>query len=665
MIGTISASCHGPSFFLRRVVAFASPAVVFLVSLGLYIRTMPPCIAVVGYAADALKFQYVGKVLGTPHFGYPTYMFLNILVSRLPFFNLAYRLNLLSALFASCTLVVLYFIIFLLVDRRSIALACTLMFGFTYTYWENSIIAGVYSLNTLFMCSALLLMLNWSKNKRPLLFYLGCFLYAISFGNHLITITLLPGLAYWIYVTDHKILFRKKTYVFIILFMLLGMAQYGYVMLRSYQQPPQEGVFQDWPHTEDFGKTHIETYARSIPEVFDKATGGSEGGRSHTGGMRWKARLGQDPNDPILQNKFGFFRKLLVRQFTPAGVVFALTGIALAFVREQKRALFLLSIIVAHLSFVMTWGIPVNDVHAVPTYLILSIFMAHNNNLFELPVFRRRPNISRMGRACLAGIFVGLTIFLAASRYRDIDKSDNVWLDAMTDTVLSQLPHDSIIFTNHIYATAFWYKLYGENVRPGARITVYPIWRVSYEDLDYAATHYRQVYYFLDSQHWPILHDMGIHFETQNFSRGTLGEYISKRKPGEILAMYMDNRFPAEDVANSSDISLAHLEMLALIGTVEAGGNVRVLAKAQGALLTPKGVVLQGMKMPTKILIIPGENIYVGGVGSSRHMKAYNLVVVNAADGSVNAKAYVDWKHSAIIDPVRFLLVRSYSKSRN
>ncbi|UCD58372.1 MAG: DUF2723 domain-containing protein, partial [Candidatus Hydrogenedentota bacterium] len=577
---------------------------------------------------------------------------------------LAYRLNLLSALLASCTLVLLYFIILFLVNSRPIAIACALIFGVTYTFWENSIIAAVYSLNALFMCGVLLLMLQWSKGKRPLFFYLGCLVYALSFGNHLIGITMLPALAYWTFAVDHRVLLKKKTYFLLTLFVLLGIAQYGYVLLRSYQHTPQKKVFQYWPYTEDFGRTHMEVSERSILGVLDKATGGGYG-RSRQIEMRWKSRLGESPAAEAVRGRFTFLRDLTLRNFAPVGALLALTGIGLAFVRERKRAIFLLLIILSHLAFILTWGIPVNDVQVIPGYLMLAIFIAHNANLFVVPPLPRHPNACRAGRACLTVLLVGLTLFLAASRYRKIDQSDNVWLANMTDTVLSQIPDDSLVFTNHLYAVALWYKLYGEQARPGARITVHPIWKVYREDLDYGLRHYRHVFYFLDEPYWPILERMGIPFETHTFSESDLREYLSARPPGdyashEILAVFanINGRASARNIADALKIPMPGPGRLALAGIVEAGGNVRIFAAPRGSLSLAKGAEFGNTKLPTDIVVVPGEAIYVSGRSCSRHMKANNLVLIDALTGGVNDMVYVDWRRSAEVEPVHFLLVK-------
>jgi len=652
----VAVSPHGS--FSRRIAKVGCPVLVFLASLALYVSTMPPSIAVVGYAADTLKFQYIGKIFGTPHFGYPTYMFLNILFCRLPFFNLAYRLNLLSALLASGTLVMVYFIILFLVRSRAIASICALLFGVAYTFWENAIIAEVYTLNTLFMSAVVLLMLKWGESRQSRFFYFGCLVYAVSFGNHLIQITLLPALIFWTFAVDPRILLKKKTYLFVSLAILLGMSQYGYVLLRSYQNPPPEKVFQMWPYSEDSGRTHMEVYARSIPEVFDKATGG-HWGRSHQGETKWKVRPGEDLTEESTRRGFSFLRDLLFLHFSPVGVFLGVTGIALAFVRERKRSLFLLLIIFGHLAFVMTWGIPVDEVQILPSCLVLTLFIAHNDRVQFLPPFSRRPYLCRAGRAVLLVLLAGLTGFLAVSRYPKIDQSRNVWLSEKTESILTQIPDDTLIFTDHVLATAFWYKLYGEEVRPGARITVHPIWKVYHEDIEYALAHYRHVFYYLGASPRPTLEHMGFEAEIYTISQYDWREYFSMREPGDIVVMYgeVDGPSSAVNVANAFKTPPPLPGVYAIVGRIEAGGTVRILAWKAGPLSLARGTAFGTTRMPVDISIVPGESIYIDDLNCSRYKKRNNLAVIDAESGRVVSTTYVDWKYSSAIEPAHLLRV--------
>ncbi|MBN2346923.1 MAG: DUF2723 domain-containing protein [Candidatus Aminicenantes bacterium] len=83
-----------------------------------YLLTLYP--GTVLFACDSARFQFVGKVLGTAHTtGYPLFTILSHgFVKILPFGNLAWKVNLLTALFAILALLVLFRILLFLKSMR-------------------------------------------------------------------------------------------------------------------------------------------------------------------------------------------------------------------------------------------------------------------------------------------------------------------------------------------------------------------------------------------------------------------------------------------------------------------------------------------------------------------------------------------------------------------
>ncbi len=187
------------------------------------------------YHGDTAKFQFVGRSLGTPHTtGYPTYLAINHLFTRFfPWGSLAFKANLLSALFGLAAAALLFRIQSLLGVSALTAGAMTLAAGFCFTFWSQSVVAEVYSLHLLFVCAVLYLFLKWHKCRQPGCFYAGWLVYALSFGNHLTTVTLFPALAYLVLSTDRSLLRRWKTWLALIFFFALGALQYLYIIWRS------------------------------------------------------------------------------------------------------------------------------------------------------------------------------------------------------------------------------------------------------------------------------------------------------------------------------------------------------------------------------------------------------------------------------------------------
>ena len=95
----------------------------------------------------------------------------------------------------------------------------------------------------------------------------------------------------------------------------------------------------------------------------------------------------------------------------------------------------------------------------------------------------------------------------------------------------------------------------------------------------------------------------------------------------------------------------------AIIGRIEAGGTVRILAWKAGPLSLTRGTVFGKTTIPVDISIVPGESIYVDDLNCSRYKKRNNLAVIDAESGRVHSMTSVDWKYSSAIEPAHLLRV--------
>ena len=122
--GTSGGARGGPPH--RRDAAIA--AGLGAAALALYASTLLPG---VGYSGDTAKWQFLGRVGGTPHAtGYPLYLALDKLwVNTFRVGELAWRVNLLSAIFGAATVAVLFLLLRQLGTRRWIAAATVATFA--------------------------------------------------------------------------------------------------------------------------------------------------------------------------------------------------------------------------------------------------------------------------------------------------------------------------------------------------------------------------------------------------------------------------------------------------------------------------------------------------------------------------------------------------------
>ncbi|MDI6641623.1 MAG: DUF2723 domain-containing protein, partial [Elusimicrobiota bacterium] len=128
--------------------------ILFLVSFGVYLATLSPTIS----TGDSGELCACSVILGIVHSpGYPLYCLIGkIFTVVVPFGNLAFRINLLSALFAALTVLFLYSIVesLLVANFNTIskisAILSSLLLAFTKSFWKAAVQAEVFTLNAFF-----------------------------------------------------------------------------------------------------------------------------------------------------------------------------------------------------------------------------------------------------------------------------------------------------------------------------------------------------------------------------------------------------------------------------------------------------------------------------------------------------------------------------------
>jgi hypothetical protein len=130
-------------------------ASVALVLLTLYVVTLCPTI----YSGDAAELATAGATFGIAHPpGYPLYTLLANAVSRLLLFGeVAWRINLMSALSATGAALLLYGFLLRLGISRALATFAALALGTGATFWSQALISEVYAFDALLLACALYL----------------------------------------------------------------------------------------------------------------------------------------------------------------------------------------------------------------------------------------------------------------------------------------------------------------------------------------------------------------------------------------------------------------------------------------------------------------------------------------------------------------------------
>jgi hypothetical protein len=214
----------------HRRADLAACLLVFLAVLGNYALSAPRAVMLDddGFFIMAAWFNGVAHPPG-----YPLYTSLAHLATYLPFGSIAWRVHLFSSLCGALACVFLWLFARLLLDSRLYAFVAALAFGFSATFWSQSIVAEVYALNMLCLFALLYLCASYAQapraaDRRPLLI---AFLYGLSLTNHWPLMGLCtPALAALLWPQWRALLARLPA---LALCVLAGLLPYAWMVLRS------------------------------------------------------------------------------------------------------------------------------------------------------------------------------------------------------------------------------------------------------------------------------------------------------------------------------------------------------------------------------------------------------------------------------------------------
>lgn len=338
---------------LRTLVSSNSlwaPVLTFLLPFAFYLRTLAPTV----YEFDSAELATGAYALGIIHAtGYPVYLLLGKLFTYLPFGDVGYRLNLMSAFFAALTVLTLYVLSRRLTGSVTASLAAALLFAFSRYFWSEAVAAEVYTLHTFFLAALLYILICWQESGSRRLLLLFAFVWGLSFGNHMSTLLLGAGFAYFLLATGWRQVLRPPTLLPMLLLFGLGLSSYLYLPLRYAADPPLNyaKTYFGVPLDDLSGVVWMVSGAMFRQEMFGFSLPGflSEAGR-HLREL-WTTFLGIGP------------------------VIGFLGAIHMA---SHRRHVFVLLLLVFAANFVFFTGYRVadNDTMFLPTHLVWAIWLA-------------------------------------------------------------------------------------------------------------------------------------------------------------------------------------------------------------------------------------------------------------------------------------------------
>ena len=452
---------------LNAVIALGVAAGSYLV----YVKTTAPTLLM----ADPAEFQLACNILGVAHpTGYPLYVMVGWLWSHLlPLGDAAYRINLLSALFAAAAVGLTYPLVLKVLhaalpgrpeaQSRSVAVLAALTLAVSRTFWSQALRAEVYALNSLFVVVVLLLLLRWSESRSPRTLELAALIYGLSLTHHRTMIFFLPSSLLFVWLTD-RLVFRKAGFLLTLLALVaVPQVLYLYIPWRAPVTP----------------YLHVELAPDRTLSLYDNTLGGF---LSFVMGEMFRGELGVQA--PLLEGLAGA-TELLLRQFGIVGVALGLVGLVrlvLGVTRSAARsALALLALSYAALvGFTLVYN--VGDIHVfyTPSYIIFVLFMAVGMAWLVDVVRSAGQGVFAAGRRAgyylLLALLALLPITAFWTNYPTVDKSRDYRAREWAEEILAQpIPQGAILVSNdRNEITPLLYLQHVEGRRPDL-LTVFPL----------------------------------------------------------------------------------------------------------------------------------------------------------------------------------------------
>jgi len=404
-----------------RRMSWVAAGLAAAVAMVLYTRTTHPG---VGPYLDSIEYQLTTLVLGVSHPpGYPLYTWLGrLFVLLVPLGNAAYRLNLLSALCSTATVVLVQRITYRLTRRVPLSLFGALSLAVAVRFWYQANYAELYPLNGTFIAATVLALLAWVQTGRPSLYFLSVGLYALSFGVNAPTIVLLPMWLWAVLSTDCRMLTRPRNLALTALIVLAAAAQYLYVPLRAFQRP---------------------AFCNYCPETWAEVPG------FLSGREWWGIAFGVEPRYYLQRWADSGYQMAL--QFWPLGVL--LGGIGLwGLLRSQARqgVLFLLGL-AGEWFFVVSYDVVDWADFMHPVYILYAPLVAVGLGEIWAWLSGRLTHQPVAGRAAILGLVAlavtGLLVATAANNLPLVDQSRQTDWHGWARELLAQMEPGAWLLT--------------------------------------------------------------------------------------------------------------------------------------------------------------------------------------------------------------------------
>lgn len=203
----------------RAVAAFALPFILYLVTMAPTIYNLD--------SAELTTAAYTGGIVRAT--GYPLYLMIGRLWSQLPFGDVGFRMNLLSAVCGAATVFMVERILARWRLNNWALLGALGLLALSTFFWAMSLIAEVYTLHAFLMTLVIWLLLRWGDSPTPTRLAMVGLVMGLSAGNHAATVLLAPACVFYVLTVAPRQALTPKAILLTAGALMVGISTYLYL----------------------------------------------------------------------------------------------------------------------------------------------------------------------------------------------------------------------------------------------------------------------------------------------------------------------------------------------------------------------------------------------------------------------------------------------------
>lgn len=590
---------------------------------------LPRLLPGTGYSPDTMKYHYLGAVLGISHPpGSPLYVLADWAVAQIPLGELAWRLNLFSALCAGVAAGFLYLVGRDLARSRLAGWLAAVGLLTTGVFWQQSVIAEVYTPHAALLIVSVWAVVRWHRTGAPRDIGAAGATYGLSYGVHLMSSHLLPGWAVLTLFGPRSILRRRREATIVAGGALLGASTYLYYAIRPAMHP-----------------LYVEQQIDSLGTFIDFVTG-----------SYFREAMFAYDTKTMVAERLPWLADLALANVGLPVLGLGLAGILALFRQDFRLGVFVAAPVAISGLYAMGYAVADPEVFTLPALYMLLVAAAVGLGLLWRALGRLTgPNWH--GALCSATIVLlvfersGSVAVNGVVLDRSGDREISRYAERVVETVDDQ---STIVAGNDWSFHALAYYLWGLRVRPTADIGLNLHSLLRCDEVRAAVDAYlRRGAVYLTAEATECVVPEQYDLQAWDFSR-TLPDYLAALPPGRLVLLGIEDE-------GTAGIDEQAWEMLTTLGVLDGMRDRYRWSYAAALVRTPRGFVglshsgedgaavdvlkagrlAEGVRAPFALSVQSGGQLsgrqvalVADGVDYARAARGVQVVVFDAATGA-------------------------------